>query len=46
VRAFACPVCNGFVAFEHDRCPGCQTHVGLHLPSKSMIAIGAGSGRA
>lgn len=37
MRAFSCPLCNGFVSFESHRCPSCQAHVGLHLPSKSMI---------
>jgi hypothetical protein len=40
MRAFACPVCNNFTPFESDRCPNCQASVGLHLPSKPMIAIG------
>ncbi|MET0898551.1 MAG: putative zinc-binding metallopeptidase [Mycobacterium sp.] len=39
MRAFACPVCNNFTPFELDRCPDCQASLGLHLPSKSMIAV-------
>ncbi|CAN5525860.1 putative zinc-binding metallopeptidase [soil metagenome] len=42
MRAFACPVCNNFTPFEQDRCPNCQASVGLHLPSKSMVAITGG----
>jgi len=38
VRAFACPVCNNFTAFEADRCRTCDAHVGLHLPSMTMVA--------
>ncbi len=38
MRGFACPVCHNFTPFESDRCPNCQASVGLHLPSKSMIA--------
>ncbi len=39
MRAFACPVCREFTAFESDRCTTCQTSLGLHLPSKSMVAL-------
>ena len=39
VRAFACPVCREFTAFESDRCAACQASLGLHLPSKSMVAL-------
>lgn len=42
MRAFACPVCNNFTPFERDRCPNCDANVGLHLPSKAMIALPAG----
>lgn len=38
MRAFACPVCNSFTPFEASVCPGCGAHVGLHLPSMSMVA--------
>lgn len=40
MRAFACPVCNSFAAFENDRCADCGAALGLHLPSKSMVALG------
>lgn len=43
MRAFACPVCNGFTPFEQNRCPNCQASLGLHLPSKSMVAISDGA---
>jgi hypothetical protein len=39
MRAFACPVCRNFTPFERDRCPNCQASVGLHLPSRSMVAV-------
>jgi hypothetical protein len=39
VRAFACPVCNAFTPFEADRCANCQTALGLHLPSMTMLPI-------
>jgi hypothetical protein len=39
VRAFACPVCNGFTPFEAGRCPNCQAAVGLHLPTNTMLAV-------
>lgn len=39
MRAFACPVCRGFTPFESDRCPNCQAGVGLHLPTKTMLAV-------
>ncbi|MCV7225997.1 zinc-binding metallopeptidase family protein [Mycolicibacterium komossense] len=39
MRAFDCPVCHSFTPFEADHCPNCQAGVGLHLPSKSMVAI-------
>jgi hypothetical protein len=42
MRAFACPVCNGFTPFEADRCPNCQASVGLHLLTKSMVATTGG----
>lgn len=43
VRAFACPVCNGFAAFESLRCADCHTELGLHLPTKSMMSIADGA---
>lgn len=39
MRAFACPVCNNFTAFEAAECRTCGAHVGLHLPSKEMLAV-------
>jgi hypothetical protein len=42
VRAFACPVCNGFAPFESRRCPTCQAELGLYLPGKSMVATSHG----
>ena len=39
MRAFVCPVCRNFVAFEHSRCQSCSSALGLHLPSKSMVAL-------
>ncbi|MBB3749127.1 hypothetical protein FHT44_001588 [Mycolicibacterium sp. BK634] len=43
MRAFVCPVCHNFVPFERSRCPSCDSPVGLHLPSKSMVALGDGT---
>jgi hypothetical protein len=43
VRAFSCPVCNDFAPFESDACATCGTALGLHLPTKSMVAIADGS---
>ena len=43
MRAFACPVCRGFIAFEAHHCTSCGTAVGLHLPSRSMLASVGGS---
>ncbi len=42
VRAFACPVCNGFAAFESLKCADCHTELGLHLPTKSMMPVADG----
>jgi hypothetical protein len=42
VRAFACPVCNGFAAFESRSCPNCHTSLGLHLQTKTMVATADG----
>ena len=39
MRAFACPVCNGFTPFEAPRCPTCQARLGFHLPSRSMVPV-------
>src|ERR1700744_6183939 len=43
VRAFACPVCRGFAAFESHRCPNCTAELGLHVPSRSMVATSSGT---
>lgn len=43
MRAFACPVCHNFVLFECDRCQSCGTAVGLHLPSRTMVALTDGA---
>lgn len=42
MRAFACPVCRGFAAFESVRCSNCRAELGFHLPSLAMIAVGEG----
>ena len=42
VRAFACPVCNDFAAFESDRCATCRTALGFHLPTRSMQPVADG----
>ncbi|MCV7176726.1 zinc-binding metallopeptidase family protein [Mycolicibacterium sphagni] len=39
MRAFVCPVCNNFVPFERAECLSCGTALGLHLPSRSMVAL-------
>lgn len=39
MRAFACPGCQGFIVFESDRCPNCDVALGLHLPSRAMVAV-------
>jgi hypothetical protein len=43
MRAFACPVCQNFTSFEGDRCRSCGAPVGLHLPSRSMLALTDGA---
>jgi len=43
MRGFACPVCHGFISFESRRCPTCETNVGFHLPTDSMVAVDDGS---
>src|SRR6478672_12405314 len=42
VRAFACPVCNDFAAFESMRCATCHTALGFHLPTRSMLPVADG----
>ncbi len=39
MRAFACPVCRRFVPFDASTCPSCSVALGLHLPSRSMLAL-------
>jgi hypothetical protein len=43
VRAFACPVCRGFVPFESRRCPNCLAEFGFHVPSRTMVATSSGT---
>ncbi|BBY64276.1 zinc-binding metallopeptidase family protein [Mycolicibacterium helvum] len=43
MRAFVCPVCRDFVPFEGSACQSCGTPVGLHLPSRSMVALSDGA---
>ena len=43
MRAFACPVCNGFAPVESRRCTTCQAELRLHLPTNSMIATSDGT---
>jgi hypothetical protein len=43
MRAFVCPVCHNFVPFEGNTCQACGTPVGLHLPSRSMVALSDGA---
>ncbi|BDB44879.1 MULTISPECIES: zinc-binding metallopeptidase family protein [Mycobacterium] len=42
MRAFACPLCHSFVPFESRRCPGCAVELGLHVPSRAMVATSSG----
>ena len=46
VRAFACPVCHSFTPFEADRCGDCGAALGLHLPTRSMLALSDGAAQA
>ncbi|WP_284224245.1 zinc-binding metallopeptidase family protein [Mycobacterium antarcticum] len=43
MRAFACPACREFTAFDADRCANCQTPLGFHLPTTSMVAVADGT---
>jgi hypothetical protein len=43
MRAFVCPVCHNFVPFEGGTCQSCGTPVGLHLSSRSMVALSDGA---
>ncbi|HEY3995319.1 MAG TPA: putative zinc-binding metallopeptidase, partial [Mycobacterium sp.] len=42
MRAFACPACRGFAPFESRRCPNCSVEIGLHVPSRTMVATSSG----
>jgi hypothetical protein len=42
MRAFACPVCHGFVAFESRHCPNCGVEVGFQADTKAMVATSSG----
>lgn len=46
VRAFACPVCNHFTAFEAAQCRHCGSDVGLHPPTRTMLAVVDGAATA
>ena len=39
MRAFSCPVCQGIAVFGADRCESCGVGLGLHLPSRAMVAV-------
>lgn len=39
MRAFACPACGRLAPFESQSCPSCSTLLGLHLPSRTLVAI-------
>ena len=43
MRAFACPACLSFAAFEAHQCTSCGVAVGLHLPSRKMLALNDGA---
>ena len=43
VRAFACPVCRGFVPFESRHCPNCLAELGLHVPGRAMVTTTSGA---
>ncbi|MCV6962729.1 hypothetical protein BST27_23615 [Mycobacterium intermedium] len=38
MRAFACPVCGSFTPFESRHCPNCLVELGLHVPTRTMVA--------
>ena len=40
---FARPVCQSFASFERDRCESRGAALGLHLPSRSMVALHGGA---
>lgn len=37
MHALTCPTCNGLSGFVNQQCPFCGTHVGIHLPSRSLV---------
>ncbi|ORW53917.1 hypothetical protein AWB90_01945 [Mycobacterium paraense] len=43
MRAFVCPACRGFAPFESRHCPTCSAELGLHLPSRSLVATSSGT---
>ncbi|WP_435172633.1 zinc-binding metallopeptidase family protein [Gordonia hongkongensis] len=40
MHALTCPVCNALSGFDRQTCPNCATTVGVHLPSRSLYAVG------
>ncbi|OBI44444.1 putative zinc-binding metallopeptidase [Mycobacterium sp. E796] len=43
MHAFACPLCRGFAPFDSRRCPNCSAELGLHVPSRAMVATSDGT---
>ena len=43
MRAFACPVCHGFVPFEAPRCRPARWPSACHLPTREMVALTDGA---
>jgi len=39
VRAFICPECHAFAAFESNRCTSCGGPLGLCLATRSMVLL-------
>ncbi|NDK89248.1 hypothetical protein GYA93_06575 [Gordonia desulfuricans] len=37
MRALTCPICNALSGFTNQSCPNCETTVGVHLPSRSLV---------
>ncbi|HUO37524.1 MAG TPA: putative zinc-binding metallopeptidase, partial [Mycobacterium sp.] len=42
VRAFACPVCHGFVPFVSSRCDHCHTEIGFDVYTNAMAPVSLG----
>ena len=40
MHALTCPVCNALSGFDRQTCPNCATTMGVHLPSRSLYAVG------